>query len=195
MTKDEFLKIIEFADESVILSYAANTDFRAFAKEWREQFKQEKENQTNKITKHRQNVKNSITELIEKNKDIKPNVKELTISKYNDSDLYEDNIDDFDSPEISQGNVLVCSYSIDNLKLKVKGMYRGVKAINFGNEYVFVTNGKTFNAIGDEDNTSGAKTLNELLSYIDMDVLDQSVKIDKNVFNTGADYFVMISEY
>jgi hypothetical protein len=54
--------------------------------------------------------------------------------------------------------------------------------------------GETFNAIGDEDNTSGAKTLNELLSYIDMDVLDPSVKIDKNVFNTGADYFVMIFE-
>ncbi len=195
MTKDEFLKIIEFADDSVILSYAGDPDFRAFAKEWREKFKQERENQTNEITKYRQNVKNSITELIEKNKDIEPNVKELTITKYNDSDLYEDNIDDFDSPETSQGNILICSYNIDNTELKVKGMYRGVKAINFGNEYVFVTDGETFNAIGDEDNTSGAKTLNELLSYIDSDVLDTSVKIDKNVFNTGADYFVMISEY
>jgi len=195
MTKDEFLKIIEFADDSVILSYASDADFRAFTKEWREQFKQERENKTNEITKYRKNVENSITELIEKNKDIDPNVKELIITKYNEIDLYEDNIDNFDSPETSQGNILICSYNIDNTELKVKGMYRGVESINFDNEYVFVTDGETFNGIGDGDNTSGAKTLNELLSYIDMDVLDPSVKIDKNVFNTGADYFIMISDY
>ena len=75
-------------------------------------------------------------------------------------------------PETASGNVLVCRYDIDNLELKVEGMYRNVDVVNFGNEIVFVTDGKTYNAIGDGDDTAGTETLKELLSYIDEDILE-----------------------
>lgn len=145
-------------------------------------------------TNKTEEIESTIIDLIEKNKDSIPNIKTLSINaKCDHSDVYEDMLDSNEGVYLDYyGNVLVCQYDIDSLELKVKGMYQSVKAINFNNEIVFVTNGQTFNALGDGDDTAGDDTLEGLLSYLESDILDPNIKIDKNIFNTGANYFVMV---
>jgi len=189
MTKEEFFKIIDSGDSK---SYLNNPEFISFAKQAKEEFEQSKSKKMLEKQKEISFIADAIKDLIEKNKDSIPDIKTLSInSKCDHSDIYEDMVDS-DSFESTSGNVLVCKYDIDKLELKVKGMYQSVKVINFGNEIVFVTDGKTINAIGDGDDTAGDNTIEGFLSYLESDILDPSIKIDKNIFNTGANYFVMI---
>ena len=189
MTKEEFFKIVDAGDSE---NYSNNPEFISFAKQAKEEYNQSKNQKRLEKSKEISMVENAIIDLIDKNKDSIPNIKTLSVnSKCDHSDVYEDMLDS-NEPESTSGNVLVCQYDMDNLELKVKGMYQNVKVINFGNEIVFVTDGKTFNAIGDGDDTAGNDTLEGLLSYLESDILDPNIKIDKNIFNTGANYFVML---
>jgi hypothetical protein len=188
MTKEEFLKIVDSGNSK---DYSNNVEFISIAKQVSEEYKQQRENQSKSKQLILDKIENTIIDLIDKNKDSIPNIKTLSINpKCNHNDVYEDMIDS-NEPETASGNVLVCRYDIDNLELKVEGMYRNVDVVNFGNEIVFVTDGKTFNAVGDGDDTAGAETLKELLSYIDEDILESSLRIDKNLFNTDANYFIL----
>lgn len=81
---------------------------------------------------------------------------------------------------------------MNKLSLKVKGMYENVKTINFGNELSFITDDKIINAIGSDGNTPCHTDLNSFLSYLDYDILNPSMDIDPNIFNTEADYFILI---
>ena len=188
MTKEEFLKIVDSGNSK---DYSNNAEFISIAKQVSEEYKQQRESQSKSKQLILDKIENTIIDLIEKNKDSIPNIKTLSINpKCNHNDVYEDMIDS-NEPETASGNVLVCRYDIDSLELKVEGMYRNVDVVNFGNEIVFVTDGKTFNAVGDGDDTAGTETLKELLSYIDEDILETSLRIDKNLFNTDANYFIL----
>lgn len=192
MTKEEFYKIVDAGD---IESYSNNPEFISFAKQAKEEHNQSKNQKRLEKQKEIAKAENAVIDLIEKNKDSIPNIKTLSINAKCDKDVYEDMLDSNEGVYLDYyGNVLVCQYDIDSLELKVKGMYQSVKAINFNNEIVFVTNGQTFNALGDGDDTAGDDTLEGLLSYLESDILDPNIKIDKNIFNTGADYFVMIGD-
>ena len=79
--------------------------------------------------------------------------------------------------------------------LDVNGIYQNVTASNFGNEIVFISDNKTINGFGDGDNTGGHQNLEVVLTYLDGDIMNPDLKIDPNLFNTGADYFVLISNY
>jgi hypothetical protein len=193
MTKEEFFKIVDSGDSE---SYSNNPEFISFAKQAKEEYNQSKNQKRLEKQKEIAKAEKAVIDLIEKNKDSIPNIKTLSINPKCDKDVYEDILDSNEGVYLDYyGNVLVCQYDIDNLELKVKGMYQSVKTINFNNEIVFVTNGQIFNALGDGDDTAGDDTLEGLLSYLESDILDPNIKIDKNIFNTGADYFVMISEY
>lgn len=188
MTREEFFKIV---DSGNIQNYSNNTEFIALAKQVSQEYDQEKLNKRKKRQLELDKLDNTIKDLIEKNKGSIPNIKTLSIDpKYNHNDLYQDMIDS-NEPEKVSGNVLVCNYDNHNLELKVVGMYRNVDVINFGNEIIFVANSKIFNMIGDSDDTAGHKTLNGLLSYIEEDILDTSLKIDNNIFNTDVNYFIL----
>ena len=191
MTKEEFYKIVDAGDSE---SYSNNPEFISFAKQAKEEHNQSKNQKRLEKQKEISMIESTIIDLIEKNKDSIPNIKTLSINaKCDHSDVYEDMLDSNEGVYLDYyGNVLVCQYDIDSLELKVKGMYQSVKAINFNNEIVFVTNGQTFNALGDGDDTAGDDTLEGLLSYLESDILDPNIKIDKNIFNTGANYFVMV---
>ena len=188
MTKEEFLKIVDSGNSK---DYSNNDEFISIAKQVIKEYKQQRENQRKSKQLILDKIENTIIDIIEKNNDSITKIKTLSINpKYNDNDLYQDMIDS-NEPEKESGNVLVCRYDIDKLELKVEGMYRNVDVINFGNEIVFVTDGKTFNAIGDGEDTAGSETLKGLLSYIDEDILETSLRIDKNLFNTDANYFIL----
>jgi 23S rRNA G2069 N7-methylase RlmK/C1962 C5-methylase RlmI len=190
MTKEEFFKIVDSGDSE---SYSNNPEFISFAKQAKEEYNQSKNQKRLEKQKEIAKAEKAVIDLIEKNKDSIPNIKTLSINTKCDKDVYEDMLDSQEGVYLDYyGNVLVCQYDIDNLELKVKGMYQNVKAINFNNEIVFVTNGQTFNALGDGDDTAGDDTLEGLLSYLESDILDPNIKIDKNIFNTGANYFLIL---
>ena len=197
MTKEDFINIIDSNDKELIKKYINDPQFIAFIKQTKQEFQQKRQEQTNRAQKRIADIKNAITDLIESNKNTQSNPKVLSLNnKLDDSDLYEDTLESFcDQPESTTGNVLVCTYNTNKLTLEVNGIYQNVTASNFGNEIVFISDNKTINGFGDGDNTGGDKKLEVMLTYLDVDIMNPDLKIDPNLFNTGADYFVLISNY
>lgn len=194
MTKKEFLNIIDSGDQELIKNHINDPLFKNFMQEVQNDFKQYKEDVKKRYQEEKDIEKKTIFNIINENKNTKSNPKELKLNKnQNDYDFYLDTIDSFGEnhkPEQVKGNVLVCHFNEDRMTLDVKGMYHDVKVINFDNEFVFVTDGETFNEIGDQE-PAGSKTLEGVLKYL-YDLND--ITIDKNIFNTGADYFVIVTD-
>lgn len=197
MTRNEFIEIVESNDKNLIKTYLNDSEFLALAEQMREEAKQMRDEQTKIAQKRIDDINKSVSDLIEKNKNTVSNPKILSLNpKMDDRDYYEDTLDSFcREPETKKGNVLVCTNYIDKSTLVVNGMYQNVKVMNFGGEVVFISDGQTINAFGDGDNTDGHEELEVVLSFLDCNVMYPGVKIDPNVFNTGADYFVLINEY
>jgi hypothetical protein len=191
MTKKEFLNIIDSGDQELIKNHISDPVFKNFMQEVQNDFKQYQEDLKKQYQGEKDIEKKTIFNIVNENKNTKSNPKELKLNKnQNDYDFYLDTIDSFGEnhkPEQVKGNVLVCYFNEDRMTLDVKGMYHDVKVINFDNEFVFVTDGETFNEIGDQE-PAGSKTLEGVLKYL-YDLND--ITIDKNIFNTGADYFII----
>lgn len=203
MTKLDVLDIIESNNKELINKYMSDPEFVAIIKQLKEETSKELERnrkeQESKFQQEQSKIIATISNLLEKNKNTVSNPKVLSLNpKLDERDIYEDTIDSFTNnykPESTTGNVLVCTYNTNKLTLEVNGIYQNVTAINFGNEIVFITDGKTIIGLGDGDNTSGEKKIQEFLRYLEGDILNPNFKIDPNLFNTGADYFVLINNY
>ncbi len=193
MTKEDFLDIIDSNNKEIINKYINDPEFVAFVKELRKEFAEEKEKREKDFQEEKNRINNAINALIEQNKNTIPNIEVLSIdTQFDERDVYEDLGGSELERESIKGNVLVCSYN--ELELKVIGIYQDVEVINFQNEMVFVIDSNSVvNGLGNGDDTSGSDTLNDFLSYLYLDILEPSIKIDSNLFNTGADYFVLIN--
>lgn len=197
MTKQEFLNIVDSGDKARMTKHSSDPDFIKFAKEIREEFKATRKKETERIQES-QDVKNSaISSLIQSNKDIIPKVNTLVVPQKNDEqkeddrEFYNEVLEDFyNEYESVKGNVLVCAYDDRDSRLLVYGMYKDVEVRNFGGEHIFVIDGdRLFFGFGTESYPIGAKNLETFLSCLDVDL--DSMKIDENLFNTGADYFIL----
>jgi hypothetical protein len=190
MTKQEFLNIIDSGNETIIKSYINDEQFINFVKEVKDEFNKSREKSMNDFHERESNRLKKIKELIKQNKDVVPSIETLSV-KHNDKDFYDEVCEDFtDGPDTASGDVLICTYSYNDDVLKVKGMYKNVEVHNFQNEQIFIIDGDKVKLLGSSSDPLGASTLEEFLNYIESD--PSSVEIDSNVFNTNANYFVML---